>query len=343
MGAARRQPVGQGYSYLRVRQRVRNALNHAAQVEKLRENEVQVYLPFSWRLAARLVVALLFRWLIRLSIIVTIIVVIGDLVRGGAGATILCVMTLFASILYWLWVRNAGLAAYREMCFAAYHGALAKVTGSNILRAQSIDSNSIAAVSDWLRLKDARRWARFYTFVELASLLAMTFTVCALVLWEFWNSNLIHTSYATAKTSDIAVSIRVLGGSFEEVTWNLANSIPVLDLPSALHWAEPTSYADGLIVRVTLLIMRVAAFGPIIAWIITTSRQNSFDPRNRPNKDPVINALIVGLAVMDKPGYSVTARWRMAGDHASRMLGPQYPPASVWEYISTITVKSIYS
>jgi hypothetical protein len=265
--------------------------------------------------------------------------------RGGASGYLQLAITVPAAAFGIFWLRRVG-AAYKQTCLGAYYGTLDKVAKSKRLGTLRISTCPPVPPPEWLRIKDARRWARWLTFAAASYTLVMACSVCVSVLVAFWNAGLITT---VRPWTAAELPVRVFG----QVVWTLADSIPVLDLPSSLHWTDPAPFHQSPIVDIALLIARVVVFGPLIAWLVSVCRRSDFDPRDSICADPVVNRVVIGLCDFDRwevpanridPQLSLTAtdRWDYALTLASKQLGAGWVPGRVREHIAGVPPKSIW-
>jgi hypothetical protein len=258
----------------------------------------------------------------------------------------------------WTW-------SYREMCVGAYYGTLDKVTRNVLLRTIDISSRGENDSPEWLRVRDAQRWARWLTLAAMALAIMLAYAVCATILDCLWDAGWVTT---VRPMSAFAVTNRV----YEQVLWTLANSIPVLDLPGALHWADPAPFRDNLIVEAILFAARVMVFTPVVAWIITAYRTAGFDPRQPAISDEVADKVIRGLNTFERvtsclrrpedqeiaseligtllaanrakgrPGEGrVDDEWEHAVNFASQALGEEWPTERVLGYLAALPTQSI--
>ena len=330
---------------------IRRALGRAAAVERLREYDpYDRRTPFRWSAVAR--------FLGPLALLVICVSPTAQSVsaeRGTVSAIIHLLVMVALAVGGWFYLRE-GAWSYRETCVAAYYGTLDKVTRSAAFSAARISSSGESDPPEWLRVRDAQRWARWLTLAALALVIALACAECMTILDCLWDLRVVTT---VQPMTAFAVTTRVYG----QVLWTLADSIPVLDLPNALHWADPAPFRDSLIVDVTLLVARVAVFGPVIAWIIAAYRGAGFDPRQPATGDKVASRVVRGLnnfgpavlrredeliadqLIADRLEAGLAGRtddkWEHAISFASKALGKElgeeWPPNRVLAYLATQT------
>jgi hypothetical protein len=266
--------------------RIRSALNRAAVVEALREERKRdkgyPWLPFRLSAVAR------FIWLplvLTICVSPTAQMVLAE--RGRISAVAHLIVIVFVGVVGWLSLRS-GAWSYREVYVAAYYAKLDALTRSSLLRFATFGSPQERIVPAWVRVQDARRWARWLTLAALALVILLAFALCTTILDCLWDIKLITT---VRPMTAYAVSASIYG----QVLWTLADSIPVLDLPSAFQWADPAPFHNSALVDITLLVVRVAVFGPVIAWIISAYKGASGDPRQPVASDEVVSRVIRGL------------------------------------------------
>lgn len=332
---------------------IRNALSRAAAVERLRVYDMaDQRTPFRWSAVAR--------FLCPLALLVICVSPTAQSVsaeRGTVSAIIHLLVMIALAVGGWFYLRE-GAWSYRETCVAAYYGTLDKVTRSAAFSTARISSSGESDPPEWLRVRDAQRWARWLTLAALALVIALACAGCMTILDCLWDLRVVTT---VQPMTAFAVTTRVYG----QVLWTLADSIPVLDLPNALHWADPAPFRDSLIVDVTLLVARVAVFGPVIAWIIAAYRGAGFDPRKPATGDKVVGRVVRGLNSFGRPtpvlcredeliadeliagrleaGLAGRAddKWEHAISFASKALGEElgeeWPPDRILAYLATQT------
>jgi hypothetical protein len=322
--------------------RRRRSLRRAVAVERLRVYDMSVMrTPFRWTRAVPFAVR---------NSVLPVVVMAGSLVpvggeeKGQRGIGMMLFELLVPAVLSiaaWLFYRPGGMS-YRTACVATYWGTLDRLT-----RCKALDSGSIAAFrenrpSELLRVRDARRWARFVSVVTLAGLLVLACAMCVNILVGLWDVGLIKA----AGVERGELRLRALG----QVIWSLSDSIPTLDLPSALNWADPSPFRDSRIIDVVLQLVRVVVFGPIIVWIISAFRSSGFDPRDPTSGDPVINHVIVGLAAYDghvpalrqKHDIDANNEWTYALRFASAELGGTRTPDQILDHLAVTPPGSMY-
>ena len=190
-----------------------------------------------------------------------------------------------------------GAWSYRETYAAAYYNNFRELEWLKLMGADKLTVIEKEPVPKWVRLRDAQRWARWLTLAELALAIALAYAVCTTILDCLWDTGLVTT---VRPMTAFTVTTSVYG----QVLWTLADSIPALDLPNAFQWADPAPFHDSLIVDVTLLVARVAVFGPVIAWIIAAYRGSGCDPREPVVSDKVVIRVIRGLNTFERASVS---------------------------------------
>ena len=173
------------------------------------------------------------------------------------------------------------------------------------------------------RLKHARRWAwANEAFGQLAVIGMVLFgTICAgLLLWQ---------SGAIAADRPVLWP-EAAAAAGHDLAWNLARSIPILEITDTLKWKRPTLFADDRTWSVLLLFVKLAVFIPMIAYFVQLMRQRRDDsePTSPIDGRPVVGAVIDALAAASFPAYQVLGGgWpRLYSAAAARLNSSHVPP-----------------
>jgi hypothetical protein len=324
--------------------RTRTAFSQAVMTEKLREFDPEglTRTPFRWSRAAPFI-----GWKAALSIllIAAILFPVSNEEKAHLGSwlsLVQLVIGLGIALLGLRFFRPPGMD-YRQTCVAAYYGKLDILTRSTTLRSVRINAWGEDHPPARLRVRDARRWARCISVTVLVYVLVMSCAMSVTLLVGLWDAGLIRTVQPDV---DSTFRLRVL----VQVIWSLADTIPGLDLPSMLHWADPSPFYNSPITNVALVIVRVLIFAPIIGWIIGMCRDLSFDPREPTSADRVANLVIIGLADFEEHvpfnrklrDCAHGDKWSYALAFASQELPEKKTPDEILDHLAIIPPRSVY-
>jgi hypothetical protein len=312
--------------------RTRYALRRAAAVDRLRRFDMTDYrTPFSWMT--------LLRYLFKPSVLLFVILPTAGSVtqlRGTPaaiaelGVMLVCAALGLASL-------RGGAWTYRETCTAAYWGTLEELTTGAWSAGLKARSQTVPDLPEWVRVRDALRWGRWASLGVLALTVWLGFAVSATVLDSLWEAGWVSTLQPMS-------AFTVTGRVYEEVLWTLANSIPVLNLPDALHWADPSPFRDNLLTDVTLLAARVAVFGPVIGWMIAAYRGAGFDPRQPAVADKVSSRVVRGVNCFIARDHSIAVNPVPRPGAADTRIMDQLlrsGPDEQWQYAVTFATLSL--
>lgn len=329
---------------------IRYSLSQAAAVEFLRpEGLPHRRTPFRWSDVARFALPPA-----ALVLLETPTAQMVHAEQGNVSAVIHLAVMAAIVVVGWFSLRS-GAWSYRQACVAAYYANLDQLTWPNRLMISGLGAQGEDDPPEWIRVQDAQRWARWLTLAALAITILLAFATCTTILDCLWDVGLVSTVHPM---TPFAVTTSV----YDEILWTLADSIPILDLPSAFQWADPSPFQASLIIDVVLLVVRVAVFGPVIAWIIGAYKGAGGDPREPVFGDKVASRVVRGLNTVDhsvlkaeddviidkmygdwsKAGFNVNDfryyKWAHAIDFASKALmmelGEGWSPDRILAYLA---------
>jgi hypothetical protein len=187
------------------------------------------------------------------------------------------------------------------------------------------------------RLRHAHRWARHAVAIPLlvSALIAMSST--GWVLWLAWRHGYVQANRPVdAGTAQFE--------AWRDVLWNAADSIPLLELTTTLHWQRPALYAEDTIASVILVLGKIFIFSPTIAAIVALFRRATFNPDADLSDDEVELVVIEALArsergrAMDWARALDTAGSRISDtpeehDNEDAGAGPTWTPDRLVDYL----------
>ena len=308
---------------------IRIRLEAAYDIARLREDGRPYYVPFTVRQAIKVVSEALLIAGMALAVPWLIATQLGSASLWGSAAV--CSFSLAAGVIVmctaWRVSRD-----YRAWCTVAYYGTVTRLGPDSKLVQRHMRGDETDGVPEAVRMRDAHRWARTLTAATLIRYMGGAIAFWSVVVWLSWRFGFVHAVHPVSRL-DAFVS------AFKDISWNLADDVPILDAPRTLVWAQPSLFAGDRVAGLELLAAKVTVFLPLISTMVALFRRSEFSPKDHPATDPVARAVVESMIFRRE--RSRMALWGGILSAASSSLGEPWSPNKIREHLSLLPAKSI--
>jgi hypothetical protein len=141
--------------------------------------------------------------------------------------------------------------------------------------------------------RDNLKYARRATILKESSAALVLLYITGFVTWA-----LVYAAwfFGYAKAAHEVSNTDAINASTQDAWWNLANALPVFELPDTFHWERPTLFADDARVSVIFLVMKIVLVAPLVRAFIEAVDTARFEPDQWLTDDTVIENVIGALA-----------------------------------------------